>query len=162
MNFLYSTPAYHRLEDSYHPEHFRYAVMESAIEPVMGQGNRNAVFDITFSCKPQMYLRSGEQVRIYTEDSVIFNPTDYPARPLLRAYGTGSIGIGSSTITITACDDYTDIDCEMMDAYKGGLNCNSNIQLSSGEFPVLSPGVNGIRVGNGITRLEITPRWWEI
>ena len=162
MNAVLSSPGYHRLEDSYHPGHFRLAVMESSVEPKTGQGNRNAVFDLTFSCKPQMYLKEGEQVRVYTEDATIYNPTVFEARPLLRVYGTGMIGIGSGTITVTSADGYTDIDCEMMDAYKGGVNCNGNIQLSGGEFPVLSPGWNGISIGSGITRLELTPRWWEI
>ena len=88
------------------------------------------------------------------------NHTLFEAKPLLRVYGTGQFGVGGSTITITSTYGYTDIDCDLMDAYRDGSNCNGNIRLDSGSFPVLKPGVNGVSLGSGITRIDITPRWW--
>ena len=36
MNFLLREPGYHRLEDSYHPEHYRVAVMDAEVSPKVG------------------------------------------------------------------------------------------------------------------------------
>ena len=36
MNFLLKEPGYHRLEDSYHPEHYRVAVMDAEVSPKVG------------------------------------------------------------------------------------------------------------------------------
>lgn len=53
---------YQRLEDSYHPDEFRLASFTGGLEPdatrTFYQSGR---FDITFNCKPQRFLKSGEQ-----------------------------------------------------------------------------------------------------
>ena len=159
---LLSSPGYHRLEDSYHPEHYRLGFLSSEIKPKVSRQNRVGTVELTFSCKPQRFLKAGEQTVALTSSGSIYNPTRYAARPLLRVYGTGELGVGSETITISSADGYTDIDCELQDAFKGIVNCNSNILLSSGEFPTLPPGTSGVSLGNGITRIEITPRWWTL
>ena len=50
----------------------------------------------------------------------------------------------------------------MMDAYKGTISKNGNVELSDYNFPVLVPGTNTITLGTGITKVEITPRWWQL
>lgn len=52
---------YQRLEDTYHPDEFRLASFTDAIEPEMIPLNRGGEFDITFNCKPQRFLKSGEE-----------------------------------------------------------------------------------------------------
>lgn len=93
--------------------------------------------------------------------TILENPTLFDALPLLRVYGTGILGIGSHTITITAADVYTDIDCEMMDCFKGSANKNQYVQFSGNDFPTLEPGVNGFTF-SGITKVEVKPRWWSV
>lgn len=160
MNFLLKDPGYHRLEDSYHPEYYRLAVMETEVNPKMGAYNRDGTFDVTFSCKPQQYLKSGERKQILTGSGTVFNPTIFDAKPLLRIYGQGQITIGDDTVTLTGCDGYTDLDCELEDAYKDNENKNGYLVLPSGDFPVLKPGSTSIIFGSGITRIELVPRWW--
>ena len=162
MSFLLSDPGYHRLEDSYHPDHYRLAFVENEVKPKPGARNYDGIFDLKFTCKPQLFLKSGERMIEFTANGSIFNPTLFPAKPLLRVYGTGQVGIGGETFHITAADGYTDIDCDLEDAYKGTANKNGCLQLSSGEFPTLAPGDNGITLGSGITKVEITPRWWSL
>ena len=116
---------------------------------------REGEFDLAFDCKPERFLKSGEQPIEFTADGALFNQTLQDAKPMLRVYG--DIGIGSRTMTISDTTDYTDIDCESMDAYYEAENRNSNI---SGDFPILEPGENGVTLGSGITKLIITPRWW--
>ena len=141
---------------------YRLAAIEREVSPHMGARNHSGTFDLTFSCKPQQYLKSGERTTVFTANGSLFNPTRFDVKPLLRVYGTGQLGVGEETITITANPDYIDIDCEAENAYCGATNMNSAITLASGEFPKFKPNNNGIVLGQGITRLEVTPRWWRL
>lgn len=164
VNFILSNPGYHRLEDSYHPEVYRLAVMESDFDPEMSVLNRQGQFDVKFSCKPQTYLKSGEKPKEFTASGSIYNPTMFDALPLMRIYGEGELEIGLETIRVKRVDNYIDIDCELEDAYKefAGNNRNKFIELSSDSFPSLPPGETRITLGSGITKVIITPRWWQL
>lgn len=96
----------------------------------------------------------------YTAQSIITNPTPYASKPLIRVYGTGEVGIGDTTVTVTSADVYTDIDCEIMESYKGDTPKNQYVEFSTNDYPTLGPGMNIITLGTGITRVEITPRWY--
>lgn len=163
VDFLLSHTGYQRLEDSYHPDYYRQAFFSGELEPELTRLNREGQFNLVFTAKPQMFLKSGEQKLIVTEETEMYNPTSYTAMPLLRVYGTGKITIGDISITITKVDGYTDIDCELQDAYgRNSVNCNGNVVLSGDSFPVFPPGRTAITPGNGIFRIEVTPRWWRL
>ena len=162
FQWLMSHRGYNRLEDSLQPDYYRMARVSGVPDPEQWANLIGGTFEITFDCIPQRFLKSGEEMREFTSAGTIRNPTLYDALPLIRVYGTGTLGVGSTTITILSADGYTDLDCDIQDAYKGQLNCNQNIRLDSGSFPVLKPGDNGISLGNGITKIELTPRWWTI
>ncbi|MBR2257911.1 MAG: hypothetical protein IJ899_11430 [Blautia sp.] len=57
---LLKDQADHRLEDTIHHGFYRMAMFGSGITPSMLALNKHGAFDITFSCKPQMYLVEGE------------------------------------------------------------------------------------------------------
>lgn len=59
-SFLLSVNGYARLEDSYHPDEFRMAAYVGPFEPTVRSQNDAGSFTITFNCKPQRYLLSGE------------------------------------------------------------------------------------------------------
>lgn len=163
LNFAGSQIGYQRLEDTYHPYEFRMARFKSnpSIDTA-GYMNRSGKFTLDFDCKPQRFLKSGEDAVEFSDDGIILNRTNFPSKPLLRVYGTGtgSVGVGSETISITNLDGYMDIDCEIMDAYKGAVNCNSYVSFT--DDIVLRPGESGISLNGGITSIEITPRWYII
>ena len=168
---LLSNPGYHRLEDSYHPEYFRMAVFESALNPdVKGRGIVGEV-DITFNCKPQLFLKSGEVEQIISDGGVIYNPTPYTAYPTIRfnftaSYEGGSITIGSRTISTTNPETVNEfiIDCERQDIYLADTHVNKNniFTLSDGEFFELKPGRNTIHYSGVSLCLYITPNWWTV
>ena len=160
MNFLLKEPGYHRLEDSYHPEYYRMAVLNKEVSPTPAFMNYSGTFDLEFSCMPQLYLKSGEWMQVFHQSDAVYNPTAYHAKPLLRIYGTGVIEVGNGEMTITENDSYIDIDCEMEEAYRGTVNMNRYLELGDGDFPALTPGSNKISFGSEITRVELTPRWW--
>ena len=169
---LLSDPGYHRLEDSYHPEYFRMAVFESALDPDVKQRALMGEVDITFNCKPQLFLKTGEVEQAVVNGGYVYNPTPYPAKPKIRFYFGGTAAGGSITIngvTISAQDPNTGdtfiIDCDKQDIYKYGSNVNWNNEftLVDGEFFELKPGRNRI-VCSGIQHdtLYITPNWWTV
>ena len=159
-NYLLSLVGYHDLIDSYHPTEIRKVLFQGPFNAEVVTKNDAGSFDVEFICKPQRFLTSGQQVTTLTADGSITNPTRFDSQPLLRVWGTGQLGIGSQTVTITQADVYTDIDCEMMDCFKGTANKNIYVQFTDHNFPVFVPGVNNISLGTGITKVEITPRWW--
>lgn len=159
-NALLNKSGYQRLEDTVNPDEFR---LGQAIPFEVDEVGvlRAGEFTMQFNCKPQRFLKEGEYSIEFTSAGSIFNQYDTVALPLIRAYGTGTFTIGSVTVQITTANDYTDIDCDLQEAYKDTLatNCNANIVLSNGKFPSLNPGNNNISM-TGITKLEIIPRWW--
>lgn len=161
-NFLLSSIGYKELSDSYHMDEFRMALYDDEFDPEVTSKNDAGEFNITFNCKPQRFLNSGKEVTTLTASGSIYNPTLFDSQPLLRVYGDGILGIGSQSITISGSDVYTDIDCEMMDAYKGTANKNHTITLTNYNFPVFKAGANNIALGTGISKVEITPRWWRV
>lgn len=154
---------WYRLTDTYNTDEFRLARYAGGIEFDVKALHKASEAEFKFSCKPQRFLLSGETTEIFTETGIILNPTEFSSKPLIRVYGTGDLYIGSGAITISDMPgSYTDLDCEMQEAFCGVDSCNQNVVLQGNSFPVLSPGTNGIRWTGDITRVEITPRWWRI
>jgi phage-related protein len=158
--WLSNNKSFVRYEEVLHPDEFRLARFSGAFE-VSESDHKGAALTLPFTFQPQRFLKSGDNVNVLTSNGSLFNPTYYDAKPLIRAYGTGSFTVNDITVTITSADEYTDIDCEIMDAYKGATNCNGNIQTTDNKFPAFRSGQNDISM-TGITRLEITPRWWTV
>ena len=90
------------------------------------------------------------------------NPTPFRSKPLIRLYGEGTLDIDGITITVSDCDEYVDIDCEMMDCYEGDTNRNNDVAFSTYDFPELKPGDNTFSTDGDVTALMIKPRWWRV
>lgn len=159
--FLLSKKGYEILADSYHPDHYRRARFAGRISPNMTPRNRAGSFDLSFDCDPRLFLKSGDQIQTIENGGSIYNRTLYPSKPLIRAYGTGSLTVADTTVEITQADGYTDLDSELEEAYKDGTNRNGYVILTNGAFPELPPGLSSITL-DGITKLEIRPRWWTV
>ena len=161
--FLLSHKGYYKLTDDYNPNYYRMAAVTRPINPneidwVYDAGS----FDLTFNCKPQLFLTSGDTSTTYTAASnTIANPTKFASKPLLRVVGTGSFTLGGVTITIAAHGyAYVDIDCELMDCYYQGNNLNDKVTVGN-YFPELAPGNNTLTL-SGVTSVAVTPRWWTV
>lgn len=160
--WLHSASGYARLEDSYEPEYYRMAMFqdEVSIENILQHAGRATV---EFHCKPQRFLKSGEESLRLSQSGVIRNPTKFHSLPKVTVYGSGKgvLGIGDYTVTISNISDFIVLDSEIQDAYKESVNCNSNVILSGG-FPELRSGENNISWSGGITYVEVIPRWWTL
>lgn len=159
--WLLSANGYCRLEDTYHPNEFRMASFSGPIDfdTVMLEAGAT---ELTFDCKPQRWLKIGEvPIIIEATEQTITNPTLFQAKPLIRVYGAGVIGIGNSSITVlTAGANYIDIDCDTQNCYEGTNNKNYQVEIS--KWPILQPGPNTISFEGGITKVQIIPRWWTL
>lgn len=161
--FLLSHIGYFRLSDTYHPDEFRMARYTGNIQPKLTQRNREGSFTLSFDCKPQRFLLSGEATTTLTADGTVTNPTLFPSKPLLRVYGYGTLGIGSDAIIIGQHSyPYIDIDCDTEDAQYNGVNSNDLITLTGDSFPELHTGATGITLDANITKVDIVPRWWTL
>ncbi len=103
-NFLCSRKGYVRLQDEYNPNEYRMAVYKSGleVEPAMLKAGE---FEITFDCKPQRWLTSGETKQtIATSGDTITNPTLFASAPLLEVEGDGNITFNGNDITIQAVE----------------------------------------------------------
>ena len=57
--YLLANPGYHELIDPYNPDEVRYAEFRGPFTPeaFTAKGNNAGMFDLTFNCKPQRFLR---------------------------------------------------------------------------------------------------------
>ncbi len=160
--FLMLKNGYRRLETSDDPDHFWMARVENS--PGIEQRLRTlAPFDIGFDCKPQRFLKSGENLIILTSSGYrIFNHYGQDALPLIKVsgQGAGSLTIGDYVVDIKVLDGVLYLDSDTQNAYNDKGNQNSNINAPI--FPVLHDGENIIAFDGGIERVEIIPRWWEL
>ena len=98
--FLGSLDGYQRLEDTYHPDEFRMAVLMDGIEPDMTQANEAGEFEITFQCLPQRFLKSGDAEYTVGGGTITGNP-------IYTDLGTVSI-IGMTVSFKAPYKDYND------------------------------------------------------
>ena len=164
MNYMASFKGYQRLENTYEPDTYRLAQFKSGVDITSsGYMNREGKFNLKFNCKPQRFLKSGEIALEFTSAGNVWNRTNFAAQPFIRVYGTGAgtVGIGDYLITISAINEYVDIDCELMDAYKGLVNCNKDVSFNADSFKIPA-GVSGVNFTGNITKVEVTPRYFII
>ena len=166
-NALVKQIDYQRLADSLHADEYYEARFMEMFEPILSEGRTAAKFEIKFNRKPQRYLKSGETAVTFTANGNITNPTKFASRPLIAVTGKGNVGVGNETITIDGtAEQVSYIDCEMMECYKvqsgANVSINNEVTFTSIDFPTLPSGRSGVSLGSGITKVEITPRWWRV
>lgn len=157
--WLHSTTGYARLEDSYEPNYYRMATYQES-NIFENLYNQAGTATIVFECKPQRFLKTGDNTIAIQNSLTIMNPTGFEAYPLFKVTGTsGVLTVNGNSITFASIDNFVILDCELQDAYKENINKNSTI---SGTFPVLKPGSNTISWTGGISSVTMKPRWWTI
>ena len=157
--WLHSTTGYARLEDSYEPDYYRMAVYQES-NIFENLYNKAGTATIVFECKPQRFLKTGDNTITIQNSLTIMNPTGFEAYPLFKVTGTsGVLTVNGNSITFSSIDDFVMLDCELQDAYKETTNKNSTV---SGTFPVLKPGSNAISWTGNISSVTMKPRWWTI
>lgn len=159
--FLLGTGGYRRLETSDDAEHYWMARVTNGARIEQRLRTLNP-FEIVFDCQPQRYLVSGETAVTFSVAGTLDNSTGFPALPIIKVYGSGagSVSVGGVTVTIKDMTDFLILDSENMNAYND--DGNQNLNINAPVFPVLEAGENGIAFSGGVTKIEITPRWWVL
>lgn len=158
--WLVSQNKYRKFEYTEWPDHYMMARVVAAPNADV-RVRLLAPFSLEFDCKPQRFMKTGEQAIRLESPGNLYN-YGLSALPFIRVYGTagGNLTICGKTVQINSINEYLDFDCDVQNAYKGDENMNSTIYAP--EFPTLDPGVDPISWDGGITAIEITPRWWTL
>lgn len=99
-NWICSKVGYCRLEDDYNPNEYRMAVYSSGLE-VDHEMLTAGEFEITFDCKPQRWLTSGETATAISSGTSLTNPTLFDASPQFEVTGYGNINFNGQRITLS-------------------------------------------------------------
>lgn len=136
-------------------------------------GHPHRSFQVQFRCKPFRMLDSGNTVLVANESPyTIQNLGNVPSLPLIRVHAgstaveNGTIMIGSSSMIVNSLEanNYIDIDCDAKKAYRGtrGSTTDPLTLLGTrvtGEWMKIDTGTVYLSFTNGITKVEIKPRW---
>lgn len=160
INYLSSQSGYLRLEYSTEPDIYREGAFVGSVEPETGSFNTSGRFNLSFNCKPQKWLRTGETWQTITSGATVTNPTLMLAKPQFVVFGTGSLTIGDNSVELTRNTSSARIDSDLQDAYQGTINRNPYLNVTNG-FPVLEPGDNTVTF-TGFSEVRIQPRWWRL
>ena len=159
--FLMGKKGYRRLETSDDPDHYWMARVENS--PQMSMRLRTlAPFEIGFDCKPQRFVKAGENAVVFTENGSLFNQYGQTALPFITlcGHGAGRLTIGDCVVEVKALGGTLYLDSDTQNAYNN--NGNQNLNINAPVFPVLGDGEIPIAFSGGIERVEIIPRWWEL
>lgn len=162
---------YCRLEYTEIGEYFRLAHFVSAVALETRQFNEGGVFELTFNCKPQLFITADDIVRDLSQGDTFTTYRYFKAKPLFYLYGNGTLTITSShtsviptrTVTVTGHtgSSWLAVDSELQDCYLNtGANANSLVTFSNG-FPEFGYGTFTI-TWTGFTRVRVAPRYWVV
>ena len=160
--FLMGKKGYRRLETSDDPDHYWMARVENSPQIAM-RLRTLAPFEIGFDCKPQRFVKDGENAVVFDSDGSLYNEYGQVALPIIKVYGVSlfsNLAINDFRVEFLEEKDSVILDSETQNAYTV-LGENWNRKISAKSFPVLQSGDNAI-ILDGIERIEIIPRWWEL
>lgn len=159
--FLMGKKGYRRLETSDDPDHYWLAKVENSPQIAM-RLRTLAPFEIGFDCKPQRFVKAGENAIVFTSNGSLFNQYGQIALPFITLYGQGAgrLTIGDCTIDVWVLNGILYLDSDTQNAYNNAGNQNMNIYAPI--FPTLPDGETQISFIGGIDHIEIIPRWWEL
>lgn len=187
VKWLHPSGGYKRLEDDYDPDAYRMAMLvdEGNLSNML---NMAGTATVTFTCKPQRFLKSGEAWVTVQSGAQIENAGSFESKPLIRltirnGY-TATLGFGvyysdadkntvNTFFTIAAGANRPNviyIDSELQEAYyydnENKLqSANQYLILGSNRFPLTGPVKTMFKVldnkGDYVT-MEVQPRWWTL
>lgn len=163
INSIGRLQGYRKIQCDDDPTHYRMGRVIIPQAPNVKHIGEDAFFNLSFDCKPQRFLNTGDEW--VTWSGSLSNPTNYDSYPLLKVTGTGTLyfSAGNLTVTISSNTAYTYIDCESMTCYyDSSTPLNQYVSFDKPYFPVLVQGSNSVTKSAGITKIEVKPRWWEL
>ena len=131
-NMLCSAKGYCRLEDEYNPDEYRLAIYKSGLE-VEPTALKAGEFEITFECKPQRFLKSGETPITIGASTVVTNPTRFESSPEVRVKGYGTVAFNGYEIVLNNVVYGDVILAEDKNEPSGVFNLGSDVYANNGD-----------------------------
>lgn len=131
-NMLCSAKGYCRLEDDYNPDEYRLAIYKSGleVEPALLKAGE---FEITFECKPQRFLKSGETPVTIGASTSLTNPTKFESSPEIRVKGYGTVAFNGYEIAFNNVAYGDVILAEDKNEPSGVFNLGSDVYANNGD-----------------------------
>lgn len=136
-SYLMANPGYHELTDPYNPDEVRYAEFRGPFTPeaFTSKGNNAGMFDLTFNCKPQRFLRESIVPRNYVLCPYTIEQnytTDYSIDVKVKNAG--------STLKFTFIPHVTDLVTRYVNFYKSdGTTVSEDIDVYANDGVVEIP-----------------------
>ena len=134
-----------KLIASDNPGRYYEVLTVSAVRARLGEVDEYEI-DVVFTCNPFSYSIASD-IKTYIGNGVINNETNVIMYPKITLYGNSTSG---TSLTISN-------QVVRLNVYDKNGNLLNSVML--GAFFEIKPGVSGIVLGNGITKLEIECRW---
>ena len=157
-NAMKSQVGYQRLQDTYNPTEYRMATFIDSIEVDPANMAMVGEFTISFTCKPQRWLTSGEADIDVPASTSIYNPTLYDSSPLLKVGGYGTISMEDQQIeidnvlmgNITLLQNVTSNSIRAITEPIGAANVSEDGDTITVDFDItyIGGGVRGVRYVN--------------
>lgn len=172
-------PGYLKIEDTVNPYEYRFGAYSKGLDDIdTSIYNKQSKFTLTFNCKPQRYLKTGQDKYILRDvkeagistDFItlrkLYGPASYPCSPILFVTGNSEwakIKIGVETIDLKSDGEEFVIDTETLNCINSnGENRNNKIRFSFDQSLKFSFKDTDISVSTNITKLVIQPRWFML
>lgn len=114
--YLLANPGYHELIDPYNPDEVRYAEFRGPFTPeaFTAKGNNAGMFDLTFNCKPQRFLRESMIAHDYVLCPYTINQYSYRTEYSIDA----KVKNAGSTLKFTFIPAVTELATRYVNFYK--------------------------------------------
>lgn len=114
--YLMANPGYHELTDPYNPDEVRYAEFRGPFTPEVftAKGNNAGMFDLTFNCKPQRFLRESTIARDYVLCPYTIDQYSYRTEYSINA----KVKNAGSTLKFTFIPAVTELATRYVNFYK--------------------------------------------
>lgn len=115
-------------------------------------------FVVIFDVEPIAHSIKEKELTFTKETQFIIKESTYKIKPYLRVNGSGiiTLTVNNKSIVLKDIQEYIELDCELEEAYKNNLNCNSKVECE--DFPVLIPGTNNISWTGNVSNIQILYR----
>lgn len=103
IEWLTSKSGYQRLEDSYDPDVYRMATFKDN-GSLVNYWDQVTALNVTFECKPQRYLKSGERaIEFDGNEAEVYNPTLMPALPKITI---SNLSVDADHVVMMTIENY--------------------------------------------------------
>lgn len=140
------------------PNHFIYIDFKNTV-PVKRLAENQWLVKFQCDVQPFKYLKNSP-TKILTSNGSIENLGNWRSEPRIVVEGNGNttLTIGKQVMNLNL-DGRMTIECKHREQHVLNKNNELAISRTRGGFFEIEPGVNGVVLGTGITKVTIEPRW---